>query len=279
MDRPEFYVLYDGSFAVKIEDYAKKGSFGGYRSAEKEDAIFAVIDKDELDRLWNNRKDVIRTGNAYMYLVEEKDKEIKDLNEKIDNYRQHGKEMIQQIKDKDKEIGAIKKQLQEKDKEVEKANSLNRNLLRVCRENANQKRNIRPKKHRSGYRFVSLEQYEERMTFTIKGWRGEEQNTVRFKAWKTVFESPYSCFLSQEQIKELIYEDLTEKGVLYAMNIPVYGKLKMEEAETPEKYPNKMFETKYKANGRSGFWEVTIFHTLPATICADFLTNNEDQGD
>lgn len=275
--KPACYALLNGQYSFRIEDYVTRGTFSGYKSSEEDKAAYAVVDINELRKLFDDRVYAARSSESLRSTVIQKTKKIDDLNESISNYIDRGQNMIQQIKDKDEEIANIKKQLLEKEKELEKEKSLNTNLLRICRENANQKRNIRPKKQRSGYIFLSSEQYDDRKTFDEEGWGRTKLKTVYFKAWKTVFETPYSCFLSQDQAKDLIYADLTEHNLLSAINISKYGDLTIEEAQEPEEYANKMYDTKYKANGRSGLWEVIIMHTLPVDVYTNSYEENTDQ--
>ena len=88
----------------------------------------------------------------------------------------------------------------------EQAESLNVNLKRICKENANAKRGLKPKKEHSGYVATRSEQ----------GVRIEMDGKKRTETpvWKTLIQTPYAVQLTEEQARKQIAEDIHDKDVM-----------------------------------------------------------------
>jgi len=86
------------------------------------------------------------------------------------------------------------------------AEALNVNLKRICKENANAKRGLRPKKSHSGY---VARKSQQTVRVTYNGRKRQET-----PVWRTTIESPYNVILTEEQARAEISADIHEKGVL-----------------------------------------------------------------
>ena len=88
----------------------------------------------------------------------------------------------------------------------EQAEQLNVNLKRICRENANAKRGLKPKAKLSGYIAMKSEQG---MRIAYK--KNKRQETP---VWKTTIQTPYAIQLTEEQAREQIATDIEDEGVM-----------------------------------------------------------------
>lgn len=77
-----------------------------------------------------------------------------------------------------------------------KAEELNNNLIRICKERANAERGLSPKKKHSGYIALKSEQAKR---VQYNGKKREES-----PVWKTTIQTPYKIQLTEEQARELI---------------------------------------------------------------------------
>ena len=84
--------------------------------------------------------------------------------------------------------------IHEKDKQIERAKSLNKNLKRISRERANADRGIKPKKQSSGFKIMSFcSRYEK-----VCKPNGKIENVL---VYKTVYQTPYDkCFLYSDVV-------------------------------------------------------------------------------
>lgn len=110
--------------------------------------------------------------------------------------------------------------------EVADQQSLNKNLIRICRERASAERGLRPKKSHSGFVLLDSQQKLRR------GKNGRE--IIEEVVWQALIQTPYVTELGANQVEKLIIEDsrFTE---LLGEHIKV-----------------EMF---LKANYRKGYWE------------------------
>lgn len=92
-------------------------------------------------------------------------------------------------------------------------NNLNQNLLRICKERANAKRKLMPKKTHHGYIKKHAEQYIYKFIdhTVVNGRRFTNENLL--DSWKSIIQSPYSLGLSAQEALILIKEDLINMGM------------------------------------------------------------------
>lgn len=144
--------------------------------------------------------------------------------------------------------------------------NLNKNLKRIAKERANAKRGLTPKKKRSGYIILFSSQYRER-------YRNDEGQKCVANTWKSVLQTPYDATLPLEQIKDDVWEELMHQ-ILYPM-----GFREVQDEDKNGEYKSwyegdaelcGLYRWDYKANYKSGFWEMTLFHTKSLNIPEEY---------
>lgn len=184
-----------------------------------------------------------------------------------------GKQLRKDREDMKKTVDELKQEVEALHQRAEYLDGLNRNLLRIARERANADRKLKPKKRHTGYVVVSSMEKMQRM------------NRDMVKLWETVLETPYSVEFTEEQVREQTKE-LTGSGedetwVVSRIGIDAswdgeyeglmaYPHWSMEE----KKNWNIMLKRRLRANYKTGYWEVSFFHTKPLGIVpADMRAN------
>lgn len=166
------------------------------------------------------------------------------------------------------------------EKELEKQINLNSNLKRIARERANQDRNITPKKEHDGYLVLESSQWTEHYKYQLTDDECNQLNkNIRKRypdgyyekrsalVWRSVLQTPYDASLPIAQIRGQVEDvDLWDSKILisigcYGMNKNesngVYGQSFDEEGNER----NHLYRWDFKANYRTGFWEVIIYTT------------------
>jgi len=172
--------------------------------------------------------------------VKAKDKAVKDIIDKANAEIEKGK-------------GLITKANKERDDALE----LNRNLKRICKENANAKRGIKPKKEHSGFIVTSTSEIFEKV---------KEGKTINeYRAYKSIVETPY--FKHQElttKLKDDAWDDglktLFDSAWQDANNINYLSAVNEE-----NKDKNFIYKLNWRTNNR-GMWEIECYHTKPVKI-------------
>lgn len=142
---------------------------------------------------------------------------------------------------------------------AETAKNKNNNLIRIMRERANAKRGLTPKKTNPGYMVLSSEQYDYR-------YKPEDaRNVATVRIWRTVLQSPYDATIPIKQARDDIEQELHDE-VLGQMRFrwmeqKEYAVIKYTDENGVEREGNNLFKWTYKANYKSGFWEVVLYHT------------------
>lgn len=139
---------------------------------------------------------------------------------------------------------------------------LNANLLRISKERANADRKLTPKREHTGY--VVMASTEK--TYKYK----ERRNYLSVVLWETVLQSPYSIDFTEEQVKEqtqeLFVPDESGRWMIRKIGINAnYGgayedMLYDSKCEGWGSY-NVLLETRYRANYKTGYWEMVFTHT------------------
>lgn len=151
--------------------------------------------------------------------------------------------------------------------------SLNDNLKRIAKERANAKRGLTPKKERSGYIVLFSSQYRER-------YRNDEGVKCVANTWKSVLQTPYDATLPLEQIKDDVWDELMHQ-VLYPMGFRKvqdtdkngeYKRWVVRDEKDVEKEVEVcgLYRWNFKANYRSGFWEMDLYHTMSLYVPEEY---------
>ena len=142
-------------------------------------------------------------------------------------------------------------------KERDDALELNRNLKRICKENANAKRGIKPKKEHSGFIITSTAEIFERVK--------EGKSTNEYRAYKSIVETPYFEHMElTTKLKDDAWEDglktLFDSAWQDANNINYLSAVNEE-----NKDKNFIYKLNWRTNKR-GMWEIECYHTKPVKI-------------
>lgn len=132
-------------------------------------------------------------------------------------------------------------------------NILNKNLLRILRERANADRSITPKKQHHGYIILCSQQLN------------ENHKKDGISTWKTQIQTPYPVTLKSYEIQGQIFQDFVDKDIFSEMRID------SADADKDSDYIAKMQDYLFKANSRTGLWEVELYTTGEITIPQNML--------
>lgn len=145
--------------------------------------------------------------------------------------------------------------------------SLNDNLKRIAKERANAKRGLTPKKERSGYVILFSSQYRER-------YRNDEGEKCVASTWKSVLQTPYDATLPLDEIRNDIWEELMHQ-ILYPMgfrrvqDVDKNGEYRFWYGED-DKEVCGLYRWDYKANYKTGLWEITLYHTKSLKVPEEY---------
>lgn len=186
-----------------------------------------------------------------------------------------------------KEAADLRGQLVIMSEELKNEKNLHRNMMRIMRERANQARGIKPKKEHDGYIVLESRQWVEK--YTEETWDTEEHKKIFNNAakrkdairngylriehktanvWKSVIQTPYDASLPIRQIRDRVEDDdLWNGGILDDIGCTGMCENKdngtyMDFGKTDEGYDiNGLYKWLFKANYRTGLWEMEIFTT------------------
>lgn len=148
--------------------------------------------------------------------------------------------------------------------------ALNENLLRIAKERANANRKLKPKKKHTGYGVVFSGEKEHRYKDGNRRWKKK-------LLWETVIQSPYTVDLSEKVARKQIMDELIRKdeaGSCMVHRIGIGGFYPGTYVDMiddrnwcaePGEF-NIMLQPQFRANFRSGYWEVVFFHTKPLGV-------------
>lgn len=188
------------------------------------------------------------------------------------------------VAERDERISSLKEEIEELETQLRNAKHLYRNMQRIMKERANQTRGIRPKKEHDGYVVLESRQWSERYTEEVWDTKDHKERYDNDKdrrtalkngylridhktadVWKSIIQTPYNSSLPINQIRDRIEEEIGD--VLDDINveeqvIPEYNGAYYNFGTNEEGYErNGMYRWKYRANYRSGLWELEIFTT------------------
>ena len=280
--------------------FYKSGTFGLMVEAEggASDPELAEVrmTAEEYRNIWSQMRQAEREveyakANAQKRVSEAWEQADRDSEAAV---RKAEEEAQRKIDAKQQEVDAIrnaavvlKGQLDKAKEELKNEKNLHKNLLRIMRERANQARGIKPKKEHDGYIVLESRQWVEK--YTEETWDTEEHkkifnNTAKRKdairngylriehktanVWKSVIQTPYDASLPIRQIRDRVEDDdLWNGGILDDIGCTGMCENKdngtyMDFGKTDEGYDiNGLYKWLFKANYRTGLWEMEIFTT------------------
>ena len=182
------------------------------------------------------------------------------------------------------QASALRERLERTEADLKKAKDLHANLIRIMRERANQARNIKPKKDHDGYVVLESRQWTERYTEDIwdtdehkKQYGNDSDRKLAIEdgylrverknadVWRSIMQTPYNSSLPIEQIQGRIASEigvvLADIGVETRLKAEYNGKYYDFGTNDDGRKKNGMYRWTYKANYRSGLWELEFFTT------------------
>lgn len=224
---------------------ANKGLMGSFKAIKENEAEYShiILESDEYSNL-------IQKMNIEKYKNDMLEKKFKEELQDIQKLKN------EQISENEKSIAALTEQLKHQ-------KELNDNLLRISKERANAKRGLKPKKERSGFIALSLEQY----VYVMKSFG----NTKDIPCWKVKIQTPYDSSLEYSKVQALMKDNnqYLLGQCLRVNNLWSNNKIKETYvSDIDELFKDKtiVFNTKFRANIKQGFWEVDYLVNKIVTI-------------
>ena len=270
--------------------YCRK-TITGYREVGRDDngADYYVMTAAEYERGLDEKQDLeidkIRLQGEIDKLRKARTSESIRANqaeEKAAEYEQRLQAM-QEVADNSKAVSEIWHKAY--DDECE----LNKNLIRIMTERANAARGIKPKKERDGYIVLESREWQERYKVDVwkdgvspdeysepderskamkKGYlRVEDRRTM---VWKTLLQTPYDAGLPLDTVRKRIEHDIRLIGGEFGLERMTTGTSNEEHiwsyADLVDDDLPRLYRWDYRANYKSGYWEVDLYTTQQPVV-------------
>lgn len=184
-------------------------------------------------------------------------------------------------------IAKLREELSQAKAEVENVSGLNKNLIRIMTERANQARGIHPKKQHEGYVVLECRQWTEKYVEEV--WDHPDHKVqydndegrafakkkrylmLEHKAanvWKSRIQTPFDASIPLEYFSKEAMGSLD--SLVRALGVTHFSSMLgkymgFEDGSLKEKR-NTMYRIRCNANYREGFWEVEIFTTRALVV-------------
>ncbi len=165
--------------------------------------------------------------------------------------------------------------------EAKKMSELNKNLKRVCRENANAKRGLKKKKQHDGFLVRKTWDYVE----FIKNpdFKGE------MRTYRSLIQTPYSKHIAASCFKEAAWEEGLNRffddylDTLYipenSQGVPVEAIMLDNNYAYVNRHKNFLYRQDWQT-GKNGLWQIICYHTKEIVIpFEEFESNKVDEAD
>ena len=184
-------------------------------------------------------------------------------------------------------IAQLREELSQAKAEVENVSGLNKNLIRIMTERANQARGIHPKKQHEGYVVLECRQWTEKYVEEV--WDHPDHKVqydndegrafakkkrylmLEHKAanvWKSRIQTPFDASIPLEYFSKEAMGSLD--SLVRALGVTHFssmlGKYMGFKDGSLEEKRNTMYRIRCNANYREGFWEVEIFTTRALVV-------------
>lgn len=215
-------------------------------------SLLGYVDEDKVYSYTH----VVLEKNEYKELVNQ----LNEYKEKLELQRRHRQDRTDLCEQIDN--------IEDAREEIARQVTLNKNLLRINKERANADRELRPKKEHTGYVLLASQQYD--MIFG----RTSTVGTIRELVWKTWIQTPYDASMSFNLVYDIVEKELStnlsDKLGIYSTYISykdyVGSDVYYENSMCEMTKKNVIFNTKYKANYKEGYWEVEFQHLYELTV-------------
>jgi len=233
-----------------------KGFAGYIKEKEGKPATHIILTIDEYENLLN---DIRQAKHETENVIVKSKKEVSE-------YKLEASKIInEENRNAHKHVKSAQNDLKNLKIELDRVNDLNANLLRICKERANSKRGLNPKKIHHGYIVLDSMQH----SYNIR-WNGKKVITENFPCWKVRIQSPYDSSIPYETIVKDIVNDLFNTLVSSLGINRVFADISKYSREYVhdlwQNYDNFIFRTLYKANIKSGFWEIEYLVKSSITV-------------
>ena len=184
-------------------------------------------------------------------------------------------------------IAKLREELSQAKAEVENVSGLNKNLIRIMTERANQARGIHPKKQHEGYVVLECRQWTEKYVEEVWDhpdhkvqYDNDEGRALAKKkrylmlehkaanVWKSRIQTPFDASIPLEYFSKEAMGSLD--SLVRALGVTHFssmlGKYMGFEDGSLEEKRNTMYRIRCNANYREGFWEVEIFTTRALVV-------------
>ena len=284
-----------GFYAKKTLTGYKKVDGG----AADQDAEYYIETKEEHEETLQRLRDAQESAHYARESVQKEKKRAAKEAERADSAERQIRQYAAQAKsdaekrvrkaeaavaEKEERISSLEEEIEELKKQLQNERHLYRNMKRIMRERANQARGITPKKAHDGYIVLESRQWTERYTedhwdtedhrerygdpenraqAIKKGYLRKTRKTA--EAWKSVIQTPYDSSLPIKQVEGRIEKEI--EAVLEDINVETrlkteYNGVYYDFGINDEGYEkNGLYRWKYRANYRSGLWEMEIYTT------------------
>lgn len=286
-----------------MAQFLKKGSLGRMVTAEggASDPELAEVrlTPDEYADLWRRIRSAERETEAAKEDAERREnKAYREANRQLANYKSNVSA------DADRRVEAARSAREQAEKRerqalaerdemksaLEKQKNLNNNLKRIARERANADRGLTPKKERSGYVVMYSQQHRQkyRVDYDFDEWRAEnpyadKKNFVAYEiltadCWRTTLQTPYDASLPLNQVRDDIWYELMHKhlypmGFRKVQDVDKNGEYRSWSEETDDGVEREvcgLYKWDFKANYKSGLWEMTLYHTKSLRVPEEY---------
>lgn len=203
----------------------------------------------------------------------------------LEDAEQHERNAVKAIQTN---LDARGEQLAHVQADLQNEKGLNENLIRIMKERANQRRNLRPKKDHDGYIVLEMRQYTERYTEDVwdskdnqKRYDGDSKKRAIARkngylridhktadTWQSVIQTPYDASIPLDTVSSHIKSDLGKVlQELFVRRLPQSATYKaLDSLPSIERKKNYMYRWRYRANFRTGFWEMEVFTTQAFSV-------------
>ena len=223
------------------------------------DCKYYVIDSTVPNMLDNH---ISFLNNKINDLHLQHNKDINTLKQKFNNKIDSLKNIqFSNLKQLENDILNLKNNNLELKNQLDNYKKLNDNLLRICKERANQKRGLSPKKSHSG--FIVLNRKSTFYKFISK--TGKKTNSIEFECFKVNIQTPFDSSISLNLIKQDIINSfiniMNNFGISNWYDYSVIKDYSIIDFvsifnETDE---NFIFKHSFIANNKSNLWEIEIY--------------------
>lgn len=265
--------------------FMKKNSFGmlveapgGESDPELAEVRMQPTDYIDLQKqIRKANRDALEASEARKKYKEYADRKIEE-NKKVmaAEVERKVRAAMQLVDSRDAEIAQLKEKLEAAEQAVQNEKDLNKNLIRIMTERSNQKRGIKPKKEHDGYVVLDSRQWKQK--YTVETWDTEDHETryannrgaaikkgyLRIErreenVWRSIVQTPYDASIELDQIRGRVENELGE----VLTSIGCERRLKPGYNGTYYDFGDKngLYKWQYRANYKSGFWEIEIYTT------------------